>query len=71
MSIAHETSSELQFLRHRRSEIVEPLAFSSTVQRCDSPKATDLDSKLSVPGFSIFYGSVPRHTPWQHAALHC
>ncbi|GFT32317.1 hypothetical protein TNCV_4483561 [Trichonephila clavipes] len=48
------TSSELQHLRHCRSEIVDALGFASTIQSCDSLKATDLDCKLDVPGLPNF-----------------
>ncbi|GFT62462.1 hypothetical protein TNCV_4600671 [Trichonephila clavipes] len=64
-------SSEIQPLRHLRSEIVDPLGFPSMIQRCDSRKVTDLDCKLDVPGLPTFYRPVPRHTPWRHTALHC
>ncbi|GFX29898.1 hypothetical protein TNCV_4750261 [Trichonephila clavipes] len=55
LSIDHRTSSELQPLRHRRSEIVEPLCFSSVVQIWDSRKATDVDSSYTICDFSTFY----------------
>ncbi|GFY26301.1 hypothetical protein TNCV_24991 [Trichonephila clavipes] len=51
--------------------IVDPLGFSSVAQRCDSRKATVLHCKLNVPVLPTFYGPVPRHTFWWHAALHC
>ncbi|GFU00235.1 hypothetical protein TNCV_801991 [Trichonephila clavipes] len=43
MSFGYGASSKLPPLRHRRSEIIDPLDFSSVVQRCDRRKATDLD----------------------------
>ncbi|GFV00023.1 hypothetical protein TNCV_4056961 [Trichonephila clavipes] len=58
-------------LQHRRSEIVDPLGFSTQVQRCNNHKETDLDCKLDVTGLPPFYRPVPRHTPWGHGALHC
>ncbi|GFX25693.1 hypothetical protein TNCV_1205701 [Trichonephila clavipes] len=68
MSVDHGTSSELQPLHHRRSENIEPLGFSSEVQRCDSSTATNLHCKLDCPSL---YGPMPRHTPWRHDPLHC
>ncbi|GFV84338.1 hypothetical protein TNCV_1591971 [Trichonephila clavipes] len=52
------TNSELQPLRHRQSEIVSTLGFSSAVQRCDSRKATDLDYRWIPRGVSF---QRPRH----------
>ncbi|GFX29734.1 hypothetical protein TNCV_2750681 [Trichonephila clavipes] len=71
MLIDHGTSSELQPSRHRWSKDVDPLGFSTAVQRYDSRKAADLKCKLDVPGRPTFYGPVHRHVSRRHATLHC
>ncbi|GFU98152.1 hypothetical protein TNCV_2294931 [Trichonephila clavipes] len=69
--VDHGTGSELLHLRHRRSEIIDSLGFSSAVQRCDRLKVTDLNCKLDAPELPTSYGSVPRHTTWRRVALYC
>ncbi|GFY06701.1 hypothetical protein TNCV_3525571 [Trichonephila clavipes] len=55
MSIDHGSSSELQPLRRRRSEIVDLLGCSSVVQRCDSLKTTDLESLRSLSSVRVYH----------------
>ncbi|GFV36914.1 uncharacterized protein TNCV_4767121 [Trichonephila clavipes] len=63
MLVDFETQFRNAGLRHRRSEIVDPLGHSS-VQRCDSHKVTDLDCKMDVLELPNLYRSMPRHIPW-------
>ncbi|GFW83995.1 hypothetical protein TNCV_1661641 [Trichonephila clavipes] len=52
MSDEHGTCSELQPLRHRRKEIVDPLGTSSVVQICDRRKG-DRSELMMIPDDSI------------------
>ncbi|GFY38411.1 hypothetical protein TNIN_369911 [Trichonephila inaurata madagascariensis] len=60
MSVDHRTSSELQSLGHRWSEIINPLGFFLR-SKDDSRKTTDLDYKLDVTELSSLRQSLDTH----------
>ncbi|GFW02851.1 hypothetical protein TNCV_3732511 [Trichonephila clavipes] len=62
ISVDHGTTSELQSLRHRRSEIIVPLDFSFSGSKMNSRKVTDLDSKLDVSASHFLRVSASAHT---------